>query len=56
MDLHPTATVFNTGHRLRVALMGADADNTEASVLEGNSIRVHLGAERGSLIELPVVP
>lgn len=55
MDLHPTATIFNVGHRLRVTVMGADADNTEPSPLEGNSIRVYRGAERDSRVELPVV-
>ena len=55
MDLHPTATIFNAGHRLRVTVMGADADNTEPSPLEDNSIRVYRGEERGSRIELPVV-
>jgi len=55
MDLHPTATVFNAGHRLRVTIMGADADNTKPSELEGNSIRVFMGSEFDSCIELPVV-
>ena len=27
--LQPTATLFNRGHRLRIAVTGADADNTE---------------------------
>lgn len=27
--LQPTATLFNRGHRLRIAITGADADNTE---------------------------
>ncbi len=54
MDLHPTATIFNAGHRLRVTIMGADADNTKPSELEGNSIRVYRGQDRSSRIELPV--
>ena len=29
MDLFPTSTVFNAGHRIRVTIMGADADNLE---------------------------
>jgi len=56
MDLLPTAAVFNAGHRLRVSVMGADADNTRASTLVDNSIRVFLGPGRGSRIELPVMP
>jgi hypothetical protein len=55
MDLHPTASVFNAGHRLRVVIMGADADNTEPSPLAGNSLRIYRDPTRASRIELPVV-
>ena len=54
MDLQPTATVFNAGHRLRVTVMGADADNTEPLGIEGNAISVFRGAEHASRIRLPV--
>ncbi|MFT5052257.1 MAG: putative CocE/NonD family hydrolase [Chlamydiales bacterium] len=55
MDLLPTATVFNAGHRLRVTIMGADADNTQPSPLTDNSIRIHRGTDHDSRIELPVM-
>ena len=55
MDLHPTSTVFNAGHRIRLTIMGADADNIE---LPQNPpiIQVHHGGEAASLLSLPVVP
>ncbi|MFT5153950.1 MAG: putative acyl esterase [Planctomycetota bacterium] len=55
MDLHPTATVFNEGNRLRISIMGADADNTVPSHLSRNSIDVYMGPEHGSRIELPIL-
>jgi putative CocE/NonD family hydrolase len=54
MDLHPTATVFNAGHRIRVTIMGADADNTEALVvspLPRTRPATHVG-QQGSFLEL----
>lgn len=53
MDLHPTATVFDAGHRVRVVVMGADADNTEALPLEGTPT-IHVW-QVASGIELPVL-
>jgi len=54
LDLAPTATVFNVGHRLRVSIMAADADNTEPSPLEDNTLGVYFGGEHASKIELPL--
>ena len=57
MDLHPTATVFNAGHRLRVAIMGADRDNTAPSpFVDDTVLRLFRGPEHRSRIELPVIP
>lgn len=57
MDLHPTANVFNAGHRIRVTIMGADQDNTEASpFVDDTMLRVYRGGMTGSSIHLPVLP
>ncbi|MBX3148012.1 MAG: CocE/NonD family hydrolase [Gemmatimonadales bacterium] len=54
--LHPTATVFNAGHRLRVTIMGADADNTERPPVRGRpTVTLHRGPEHPSGIRLPVM-
>lgn len=56
MDLHPTATRFDQGHRLRVTLQLADADNTETEeVMDPPTVRIHRGGETPSGIVLPVV-
>ena len=55
-DLHPTATVFDAGHRIRVTLMGADADNAEVlPTARGTVLRVFRDAAHVSAIELPVL-
>ncbi|MCG8466707.1 MAG: CocE/NonD family hydrolase [Gemmatimonadetes bacterium] len=54
LDLHPTSTVFNAGHRLRVTVMGADADNTEEIYAVPPTIRIYHSPEHPSGIELPV--
>lgn len=55
MDLHPTSTVFDAGHRIRVAIAGADADNAEEVDDEPPTVRIYRSAEHPSGIELPVV-
>jgi len=56
MDLHPTATIFNAGHRIRVTIMGRDADNTEAPPGSARTtVRVFRGGERASSIVLPIL-
>jgi putative CocE/NonD family hydrolase len=56
-DLHPTATVFNAGHRIRVTLLGADADNLERVPARGTpTVEVFFSSDRPSAIQLPVVP
>ncbi|MDH3732553.1 MAG: CocE/NonD family hydrolase [Gemmatimonadota bacterium] len=54
MDLHPTSTVFNAGNRVRVTIMGADADNAEERFATPPRIRVYRTAEHPSRIVLPV--
>ncbi|MEJ2371778.1 MAG: CocE/NonD family hydrolase C-terminal non-catalytic domain-containing protein, partial [Gemmatimonadales bacterium] len=54
MDLFPTATVFNAGHRLRVTIMGADADNLELPEV-ASTYRIYRSGAHPSGIVLPVV-
>lgn len=54
LDLHPTATVFNAGNRLRVTVMGADADNAEEAYQTPPTIRIYRSDEHPSGIELPI--
>ena len=54
-DLLPTSWLFKRGHRLRVAITGADKDHFK--VIEHEcTFGIHVGGERSSMIELPVVP
>jgi putative CocE/NonD family hydrolase len=53
MDLFPTSTVFNAGHRIRVTIMGADADNLELPEA-APTYHVHRGGAYPSGIVLPV--
>ncbi|MGI9518656.1 MAG: CocE/NonD family hydrolase, partial [Pirellulaceae bacterium] len=56
MDLHPVSNIFNEGHRLRIAIMCADKDNTEAPpVSPDTTITLHRSDEHPSSIVLPVV-
>ena len=56
MDLHPTATVFDAGHRIRITIMGADADNTEGPlVMPPPTLRVYRSQAYASRIALPVI-
>jgi len=56
-DLHPTSTVFNAGHRIRVMVMGADADNTERPPVDrAPRIRIYREARWASRIVLPIIP
>jgi putative CocE/NonD family hydrolase len=53
MDLHPTSNVFNKGHRLRLTIMGADADNIELPD-KTPTVQVYRDSVHASRIELPV--
>ncbi len=55
-DMEPTATVFNAGHRIRVTIIGADADNTEVPPVGARAtIQIYRGADHASSIALPVM-
>ena len=54
MDLLPTATVFNAGHRIRLTIMGADADNIELPA-SAPTYRVYRDAARPSSLVIPVM-
>ena len=54
MDLHPTSTVFNAGNRIRVTVMGADADNAEEIYPAPPTIRVYRSEDHPSGIALPI--
>ncbi len=56
LDLLPTATVFNAGHRLRLSIMGADRDNTRlAPKAEETTLSVYFGSGQASSLTLPVL-
>lgn len=54
LDLHPTSNIFNQGHRIRVSVMGADADNLELPSTTP-TYAVFRDRAHPSRIELPVV-
>lgn len=54
LDLQPTATLFNAGNRIRITVMGADADNTEPPPATPR-IRLHRSAEHPSGVVLPIL-
>lgn len=55
IPLIPTGYLFNQGHRIRVTVMGADKDNTEAPVCQDAELSLRFGGEKGSRIILPVM-
>jgi putative CocE/NonD family hydrolase len=54
LDLLPIATVFNAGNRIRVTVMGADADNVEPPT-DPPEYEVYWGASFPSHLTLPVL-
>ena len=54
-DLYPISYRFARGHRIRLALAGADRDHF-ARLPGASTWAVHRGGESGSHIELPVMP
>lgn len=52
--IQPIAHRFNRGHRIRLAIMGADKDNTELPEYQDTAISVRLGGSRASRIALPI--
>lgn len=56
-QLLPTSVLFRAGHRIRLALAGADKDTFQRIPAAGNvTLTVHRGGTGGSFIDLPVVP
>jgi putative CocE/NonD family hydrolase len=57
ISLHPTSVLFRKGHRIRVAIAGADADTFARIPPEGTpEWTVERSPERGSHILLPLIP
>jgi uncharacterized protein len=54
-DLFPTSYYFRAGHRLRLALAGADKDHFFVAPGEPPLYRFHRDSERASRIDLPVI-
>jgi len=55
MDLIPTSRQFNAGHRIRLTIMGSDADNTRpVEATRSPTIRLYRGGNHLSRVELRV--
>jgi uncharacterized protein len=55
--LIPTSVLFRKGHRIRIAIAGADASTFNRVPAEGEPIiKVELNGLQASFIELPVIP
>jgi putative CocE/NonD family hydrolase len=56
-QLIPTSVLFRAGHRIRIAVAGADKDTFQRTPAEGDvTITVDRSGGSGSFIDLPVVP
>ena len=56
-DLFPISHLFKEGHRIRVSLAGADADNFRTPKLSPPPVwTVYWGGSSASYIDLPVIP
>lgn len=56
-QLIPTSVLFKAGHRIRIAIAGADRETFQRLPAQGDvTISVERGGVRGSFIDLPVVP
>ena len=55
-QFQPIAVLIRRGHRIRLAIAGADADLFDPVPAEGTAtLSVYRGADSGSLLELPIV-
>lgn len=54
-DLNPTSYLFRQGHRIRLAVAGADADHFRLSLDEPPTIRLHRDKVHATRLVLPVV-
>jgi predicted acyl esterase len=53
--MYPTSVLLRKGHRIQVALAGADASLFERHTAEGtHKLTVHREAQRASYLDLPV--
>lgn len=55
-DLLPTSYLFKEGHRIRIALAGADRDHFALIPSDPPTITVHRHARYPSRVDLPVIP
>jgi putative CocE/NonD family hydrolase len=56
-DLLPTSNIFDVGHRIRVTIMGADADTFATPQLDpAPTVSIYCNAQHSSYIDLPVIP
>jgi len=56
-QLQPIAVLIRRGHRIRLAIAGADAGLFDPIPAEGSAtLTMHRNAEAMSVLELPVVP
>ncbi|NLX11554.1 MAG: CocE/NonD family hydrolase [Chloroflexi bacterium] len=56
-DLHPTANIFDAGHRIRITITGADTDTYGTSKLDPPpTVTIYRSADYPSHIVLPVIP
>ncbi len=57
MRLWPIAVLVRRGHRLRLAIAGADADTFDPIPAEGSvTLTVHRNRSHASMLQLPVMP
>ena len=54
LELHPTSVLVRRGHRLRLAIAGADADTFDRLPASGETV-LHVARGEASRIELPVL-
>jgi uncharacterized protein len=55
IDLLPISHLFQKGHRIRIALAGADRDHCEPLPGPAPTLKVYRGGDRASRVDLPVV-
>ncbi len=55
-DLLPTSNLFRKGHRIRIAIAGADKDHFDPIAGDPPEVRLYHGGVYASRIDLPVIP
>ena len=56
LALYPTSYLFKEGHRIRVAIGGADVDHFAPVDPAPEELRIHWGGAQPSRVILPVMP